>query len=107
MNENPSQRQSVASERAYNFIQERLEAVMDNRTLAQRLIRLAHDLESAHASLFRIRAYRRAAETILGLDRPIADIVAQTGRRGLSELPGIGRRLSGTIESMVRDPQLQ
>lgn len=77
---------------------------MDNRTLARRLTGLAHDLESAHASLFRIRAYRRAAETIMGLDRPIADIVAQSGRRGLRELPGIDRRLSQTIETLIHGP---
>lgn len=80
---------------------------MDNRTVAERLTRMAHDLESARASLYRVRAYRRAAETILGLDRPIADIVADTGRRGLADLPGIGRSLSSTIESLIRDPQLQ
>jgi len=77
---------------------------MDNRTLANRLVHMAHDLECAHASLFRIRAYRRAAETILRLEKPIEEIIAENGRRGLAQLPGIGRRLSGTIESLVGAP---
>ena len=75
---------------------------MDNRTLARRLTRIAHDLESTHGSLFRIRAYRRAAETILSLDRPIGDIIAARGRKGLADLPGIGRKLSTTIETLIQ-----
>ncbi len=63
---------------------------MDNRTIANRLIDYAHHLEAREASLYRIKAYRRAAETILRLERPAADIVAERGRNGLKELPGIG-----------------
>ena len=74
---------------------------MDNRTLAKRLAARAHALEKGHASLFRIRAYRRAAETILGLDVPVADLIQVGGRKKLADLPGIGRRLSRTIENLV------
>ena len=74
---------------------------MDNRILAQRLLVLAHEREAEHASLFRVRAYRQAAETILGLDGPIEDLVARGGRKSLQQLPGIGRRLSRTIEELV------
>jgi DNA polymerase (family 10) len=75
---------------------------MDNRTLAQRLVGLARTLEGEHASLFRVRAYRRAAETILGLDRPVEELVEKGGRTTLQDLPGIGRSLSRTIENLVR-----
>ncbi len=75
---------------------------MDNRTLARRLLAMAHTLEEEHANLYRIKAYRRAAETILGLDRPVEDLVAHEGRRALKELPGIGGSLSETIEKLVR-----
>jgi DNA polymerase (family 10) len=75
---------------------------MDNRTIANRLLQMAHGLEEKHASLYRVKAYRRAAETILGLDRPIEDIVAHGGRRGLKELPGIGVKMSVKIETLVR-----
>ena len=75
---------------------------MDNRTLAQRLLEMAHSLEEKHASLYRIQAYRRAAETILGLDRPIEDLVAGEGRKALKQLPGIGPKLSEKIEKLVR-----
>jgi DNA polymerase (family 10) len=75
---------------------------MDNRTLAARLANKANSLEKDHANLFRIRAYRRAAETILGLDYPAAAVIEKEGRAKLAQLPGIGRRLSRTIEQLVR-----
>jgi DNA polymerase/3'-5' exonuclease PolX len=76
---------------------------MDNRTLAKRLMSLAHTLEKERASLFRVRAYRRAAETVLGWERPIKELVEQEeGRRKLADLPNVGRSLSRTIEKLVR-----
>jgi DNA polymerase (family 10) len=75
---------------------------MDNRTIAQRLVAHARELEGQHVNLYRIRAYRRAAETVLGLDRPVEAIVEETGRRGLRRLPGIGSSLAEKIESLVR-----
>jgi DNA polymerase (family 10) len=75
---------------------------MDNRTIAQKLTSHAHLLESEHSNLYRVKAYRRAAETILGLDEPVEAIVTRTGRKGLRSLPGIGAHLSLAIESLVR-----
>jgi DNA polymerase (family 10) len=75
---------------------------MDNRTLSERLKSKAHALEHERASLFRVRAYRRAAETILGLEVPVEEILNRGGRKPLAELPGIGRKLSQAIEKLVR-----
>jgi len=75
---------------------------MDNRTIANRLTSHALLLEQAHGSLYRVRAYRRAAETVLGLDEPVEQIVDREGRKGLQSLDGIGRRLAGAIEQLVR-----
>src|SRR5690349_18358729 len=75
---------------------------MDNRQIAQQLMSYAQYLEAREANLYRVRAYRRAAETVLALDRPLADLVAAEGRAGLEELPGIGSHLSYTLEEMVR-----
>ena len=80
---------------------------MDNRTVAERLLSNAHQLESQAANLYRVKAYRRAAETVLGLSRPVADVVAQQGRKGLQSLPGIGAHLSYTIEGLVRTGELR
>ncbi len=75
---------------------------MDNRTIAQRLLEAAHALEEKHASLYRVQAYRRAAQTILGLERPLEEVVAGAGRKGLAQLPGIGVKLSRHLETLVR-----
>jgi DNA polymerase/3'-5' exonuclease PolX len=80
---------------------------MDNRTMAQKLTDHAHLLESQHTNLYRVKAYRRAAETILGLDEPVEEIVARSGRKGLRALPGIGEHLSLTIESLVQTGQFR
>jgi DNA polymerase (family X) len=75
---------------------------MDNHQIAQQLITYAEYLDAREANLYRVRAYRRAAETVLALDRPLADLVAAEGRAGLEELPGIGSQLSYTLEEIAR-----
>ena len=75
---------------------------MDNRTIAQRLLQAAHSLEEKHASFYRVQAYRRAAETILGLDRPVEDLITGADPKALRRLPGIGPKLSTKIETLVR-----
>jgi hypothetical protein len=75
---------------------------MDNHTIAQRLREYANYLESQEMNVYRVRAYRRAAETVLSLDRPLSGIVAAEGRAGLEALPGIGPHLSFTLEGLVR-----
>jgi DNA polymerase (family 10) len=75
---------------------------MDNRTVARQLLNLAHSLEAKHASFYRVRAYRRAAETILGLEEPIEEIVFHAGPKALKKLPGIGASLSAKIDTLVR-----
>lgn len=79
---------------------------MENRDIAQHLLRHAAHLEAGYASLYRVRAYRRAAETVLSLDRSVAEIVESDGRAGLEALRGIGSHLSYAIEALVRTGEL-
>jgi DNA polymerase (family 10) len=79
---------------------------MDNRTIACRLFGAAHSLEQEHANLYRVQAYRRAAETILGLDEPVEDIVNHAGRKALKKLPGIGVKMAAKIETLVRTGEI-
>lgn len=79
---------------------------MENCTIAQKLLTLAHSLEEKHASFYRVQAYRRAAETILGLERPVEEIVAGEGRKALRQLPGIGPKMSVRIETLVRTGEI-
>ena len=80
---------------------------MDNRAIAERLTAYARALEGDDGNLYRVKAYRRAAETILRLDQPVADLVAQRGRKGLEALPGIGAHLACTIDRLVRTGQFR
>lgn len=75
---------------------------MNNRSIADRLAEYANYLEAREVNPYRVRAYRRAVDTVLGLDRPVADIVERKGREGLEELPGVGSHLSYTIDTLVR-----
>jgi DNA polymerase (family 10) len=74
---------------------------MDNRTLASQLLGYANDL-SGGENLYRARAYRRAASSLLMLDRSVEEILDEQGRKGLEQIPGIGAHLSYTIEELVR-----
>jgi hypothetical protein len=80
---------------------------MDNQTIAQRLLEYADFLDAGEVNVYRIRAYRKAAETVMGLDRPVKDVLAAKGRAGLEELPGIGSHLSYTLEELVRRGELR
>jgi hypothetical protein len=76
---------------------------MDNHTIASRLREYANYLESQEFNVFRVRAYRRAADMIGGLDRPLSEVLEHEGRSGLEALPGVGTHLSFTLEGLLRD----
>ncbi len=80
---------------------------MDNRTIAQRLRDHANYLESQEMNVHRVRAYRRAADTVSSLLRPLSEVVEKEGRAGLESLPGIGSHLSFTLEGLVRDGEFR
>src|SRR5262245_2746395 len=75
---------------------------MDNATIARRLTEHARQLDGHEGNIFRIRAYRRAAQIVLSLDRPVREILDEAGGNGLQELPGLGAHLAFTIEHLVR-----
>lgn len=77
-----------------------------NRGIAGRLEELARLLDEQGANPFRIRAYRRAAETLRHLDRPVAEILAEEGVEGLEALPTIGEQLARHIRLVVRTGRL-
>lgn len=73
---------------------------LSNDSIAERLDEAAELLEGREANPFRVRAYRRAAETILGSSRPVADILAIEGVAGLTEFPGIGDSIAHVVERL-------
>jgi DNA polymerase (family 10) len=70
---------------------------------ADRLRDAAALLEAQGASLFRVNAYRRAADSITGLDQAaIMAIADREGIEGLERLPGVGRGIAAALMEMVR-----
>jgi DNA polymerase (family 10) len=71
-----------------------------NREVADVLDRVADLLEAQRASTFRVRAYRRGAETCRALDRPLAEI------EKLEDLPNIGKSLASAITEYLYNGRL-
>jgi DNA polymerase/3'-5' exonuclease PolX len=76
--------------------------MMSNTAIAARLLAYARSLRDRDPNFYRKGAYRRAADTVMRLERSVASILDEKGRSGLLELPGIGRHLACTIERLVR-----
>ena len=75
-----------------------------NRQAADLFQSIADSLTGPEAKPHRIRAYRRAAASILGLHEDIAEIA----RRGeLQTIPGIGRELAVKIEEFLATGTVQ
>ncbi|HEX6810396.1 MAG TPA: helix-hairpin-helix domain-containing protein [Planctomycetota bacterium] len=81
-------------------------APRDNEAVAQSLLEIAERLEAQDANPFRVQAYRRAAETVRGLGRPVVELLAEQGAAGLEALPGIGAALARAIEQLARTGRL-
>jgi hypothetical protein len=77
-----------------------------NLDIAARLEEVADLLEEQGASTFRVRAYRRGADAVRALGRPVAELLASGGLPGLVALPAIGESLARAIESLVRTGRL-
>ncbi len=72
-----------------------------NRSVADTLLEIADLLEAQHANPFRINAYRRATQTVRGLDVDLRELIAREGADNLTRLPFIGRGLAATIAEIV------
>jgi len=73
-----------------------------NQRVADRLREAADILEQQAANPFRVGAYRRAAQTVAGLDRDLRELVAEQGAEALLALPGIGRGIATAIDEILR-----
>jgi DNA polymerase (family X) len=75
-------------------------AALDNAQIADRLEELASLLDLAGASVYTVRAYRRAAELVRTTQAPIAELVRAGRARDLRGIgPGIERRLRELVET--------
>jgi len=72
---------------------------MKNVEIAALFSEIADFLEIKGENPFRVRAYRRAAQTMEGLAE---DVAAVADRGGLLEIPGIGKDLAGKIQEFLQ-----
>jgi DNA polymerase (family X) len=72
--------------------------VSRNFEVARLFYEMASLLEARNESVFRIRAYQRAAQALETLTEDVAAVAA---RRGLTALPGIGRDLAARIDEYL------
>ena len=72
-----------------------------NEDIAGRLEEIARLLDAQGANPFRVRAYRRAADTVRRLPRPASEILEQQGLEGLQSLPGIGESIARAIRDLL------
>jgi len=78
---------------------------VDNKTIANVFYETADLMEINGDDSFRIRSYRRAAETIEGLPQQIADL--SDDPKKLLEVPGIGKGMAANIQELTRTEKLQ
>lgn len=71
---------------------------MTSQEVADHLNDVADFLEMADESTFRVRAYRRAAESVAGLGDQLA-LLATAGR--LDEIAGVGKAIADTIHEVL------
>lgn len=71
-----------------------------NADVASAFETIAALLEFQGANPFRVRAYRRAAQTVAALSRNLTDICAEGGEPALREIDGIGQDLAAKIAEM-------
>ena len=74
------------------------ESPLKNLEVARVLNRIADLLEFTDENPFKVRAYRRAAETLTGL---VEDVAGLAARGTLTELPGVGKDLAVRIQDIV------
>lgn len=79
-------------------------APQHNQQVATIFRSIAERLASQRANPYRVRAYRKAADTIETLEEDIAAVAA---RQALEDLDGIGRDLADKIEEFLKTGTIQ
>lgn len=80
---------------------------MTNALIAQAFEKIADILSLQDENPFRIRAYQRAAQTILAMPEDLAMIYSRKGKDGFDDIPGIGVDLSAKIEELIKTGKLE
>ena len=78
-----------------------MEKKVSNQEIAEAFSEIADILDLKNDNVFKIRAYRRAAQLISGLEKPLSEV------SDLESLPGIGKELAGKIRTMLKGEKLE
>jgi len=80
---------------------------MKNQEVADILYKIADYLELQEEIVFKIVAYRRAAQNIESLSKDIAEIYKNKGIDGLMDLSGVGKDIALKIEEIIKTGKLK
>ncbi len=78
--------------------------LVQNVEVARAFYELADLLEIKGEDFFKIKAYRRAARAIAGLNRPVEDLYRQNK---LSLVPGIGRNITAKVGELIEKGKIE
>ena len=77
---------------------------MKNSEIAEIFNNIADILEIKNENRFRIRAYRKAAETLENLTKDLEEVARS---KALTDLAGIGKDLAGKIEEYIKKGKIK
>jgi len=75
---------------------------MDNQEIARKLERIAELLELREDNPHRVRAYRKAARAVQGIEDSLQERFGKGGEDALREVPGVGKGISAVIGELLR-----
>jgi len=78
-----------------------LQRADENQQVAAQLREAAALLQAQGANPFRVGAYRKAADTVARLDRPVRNLFDAGGRAELEALPNVGTGIANAIAEML------
>lgn len=78
----------------------------DNAEIAEALRRVADLLQAQDANPFRVRAYRRASDSVEQQAQSVADVARQRESAALERLPEVGKSIAASIRELVRTGRL-
>lgn len=79
---------------------------MENKKIAQILLETAHLLEIKGVA-FKPRAYKKAALALENLEKDIALIYKDEGKKGLEKIRGVGKSIAEKIEEYIKKGEIK
>ncbi|VTT96922.1 DNA-binding protein OS=Burkholderia cenocepacia GN=DT99_33995 PE=4 SV=1: HHH_8 [Gemmataceae bacterium] len=76
--------------------------ILSNREISQKLRERATRLAEQRDNLYRVRAFRQAAMTVLALPHELSDLVRSGGIGAIERLPGVGKSLAQTLADYLK-----